>query len=294
MAILINRETKVIIQGITGKESRYHTRLMLDHGTKIVAGVTPGKGGQEVFGIPVYNSVAEVLKDHSIDATGIFVPARLSFQAVSEAIENNIPTIVFITEGVSLFDMMKLRLTAQERRIRIIGPNTPGLLTAGESKIGILASQFVKKGNIGVISRSGTLTAGVCQELLKANLGQTTVVGIGGDPIVGTGYIELLEMFDKDPETEGVVLVGEVGGSLEEEAAEYIKGDFSKPVVALIVGREVPEGKRMGHAGAIIERGRGSARSKVKALEKAGVPVANVSWEIGPLMKVAIKEREEA
>lgn len=290
MGILINRETKVIIQGITGKESRYHTRLMLDYGTRIVAGVTPGKGGQEVFGIPVYSSIADLLKEHSVDVTGIFVPARFSFQAVSEAIENNIKTIVFITEGVPLFDMMKLKLTTQEKGIRIIGPNTPGLLTAGESKIGILAAQFVRRGNIGVISRSGTLTAGVCQELLKENLGQTTVVGIGGDPIVGTGFIELLKMFEKDPETEGVVLVGEVGGNLEEEAAEYIKSDFSKPVVALIVGRNVPEGKRMGHAGAIIERGRGSAKSKIKALEKAGVPVANVPWEIGPLMKEALKE----
>lgn len=290
MSILVNKNTKVIVQGITGNEGQYHTKLMLDYGTNIVAGVTPGKGGQRVLGVNVFNSVKEALAntadgDASGFATALFVPSARCLAAVQEAIDNGIKIIVLITEGLPLNDILKIVSLARKNSVTLIGPNTPGILSVNECKIGILSTHYVKKGSVGVISRSGTLTAEVCQNLTKRNFGQTTVVGIGGDPVIGTNFVDLLKLFEKDDETEAVVIVGEVGGTLEEETAQFIKTTkYPKPVVAFIAGQNVPEGRRFGHAGAIVEGSMGSARSKMEALENAGVRVARVPWEIGNLL----------
>lgn len=290
MSILVNKNTKVIIQGITGKEGVYHTKLMLEYGTNIIGGVTPGKGGQNVLGVPVYNTVKEIISKLNGNtenvATGIFVPAMSCLSAVKEAIDAEIKLVVVITEGVPLSDLLKMVSLARKNKVCLIGPNTPGLLTVDECKIGILATQYMRKGNIGVISRSGTLTAEICQNLLKEGYGQTSVIGIGGDPVTGTGFVELLEKFSDDEETAAVVMVGEVGGSLEEKAAEFILSTkYKKPVVAFIAGQNVPPGRKFGHAGAIIEGNVGSAKSKIDALTHAGVKVAKVPWEIGKILR---------
>ncbi len=293
MSILINKNTKVIIQGITGKEGQYHAKLMLEYGTKIVAGVTPGKGGQSVLGVPVFNTVNEAIQNTAGStaiggtniAAGLFVPAKGCYEALKEAIDNGIKVVVLITEGIPLNDVLKLVSLAKRSGVTLIGPNTPGLLTADECKIGILSTHYVKKGSVGVISRSGTLTAEVCQNLTKQNIGQTTVIGIGGDPVIGTNFVDLLKLFEKDDKTKSIVIVGEVGGTLEEETAEFIRtSKYSKPVVAYIAGQNVPEGRRFGHAGAIVEGSTGTAKSKMDALKGAGVRVARVPWEIGKLL----------
>lgn len=291
MSILINKNTNVLIQGITGKEGSFHTEIMLSYGTKIAAGVTPEKGGNRVSGIPVYNSVKEAMKEHGIDASGVFVPPPFAFSAAREALEAGIRLLILITEGIPVHDTMKIISLAKRNRARVIGPNTPGILTAGEAKIGILATEYIKKGKIGVISRSGTLTVEICQNLIKYGFGQSTVIGIGGDPVVGSSFVDLIKMFERDPETEGIVIVGEVGGTMEEETADYLSSVASvkrKPVVAFIAGQNVPEGKRFGHAGAIIEGNKGTAKSKIKALKNAGVPVARVPWEVGPLLQTQL------
>ena len=286
MSVLINKKTKIMVSGITGKEGSFHTAKMQEAGSQIVCGVTPGKGGMTHLGVPVYNTVAEALENHSIDAAGIFVPSRVARQAVEEAVRAGIKLSVVITEGISPHDTLKFISLAKKNNCRVIGPNTPGILTPGESKIGVLATEFVKKGPVGVISRSGTLTVEICYYLLKNQLGQSSIIGLGGDPVVGTTFLDVYRMFEKDKNTSGIVIVGEIGGTMEEELAEYISASKSKkPTVAFIAGQNAPAGKRLGHAGAIIEGGKGSAQSKIDALSSAGVGIAAVPWEAGSLMK---------
>lgn len=286
MSIFINKNTKILVSGMTGKEGTFHSKKMIDMGTNVVCGVTPGKGGSEHLGVPVYNSVKEALNNHEIDACGIFVPSKFTINAVNEIIEAGIKFGVVITEGICPHDSLKFISNAKRQGVILLGPNTPGLLTPEESKIGVLATEYVKKGNIGVISRSGTLTVEICYYLLKEGFGQSTIVGLGGDPVVGSTFKDVYQLFEEDDETEGVAIVGEIGGTMEEELAEYIKASKNKkPTVVFIAGQNAPEGKRLGHAGAIIERGMGSADSKINAFEEAGVNIAKVPWKMGKLMK---------
>lgn len=284
MSILIDEKTRVLIQGITGKQGTFHAAQMLDFGTRVVAGVSPGREGEAVHGIPVYNTVERAVERHGANASIIFVPAPFAKDAAFEAIAAGIKLVVVITEHVPLHDAMMLKAYARSKNATVIGPNTFGVISPGKSKIGIMPNHIYKPGPIGVVARSGTLSYEIALSLSDAGLGQSTVVGMGGDRIVGLSFIDLLQQFENDDETEAVVLVGEIGGTAEEEAAEFIKG-MSKPVVAYLAGREAPPGKRMGHAGAIIERGRGTYESKVKALEAAGVRVAALPWEVAALMK---------
>lgn len=292
MVILINRDTRVIVQGITGREGSFHTKLMLDYGTKIVAGVTPGKAGLRVHGVPVYDTVREVVENHgAIDASIIFVPARFVSDAVYEAIDNDIKLIVVITEGTPLYDELKFINYARSRGAVIVGPNTPGVISPGECKLGIMPSHVFAKGSIGIVSRSGTLTYEVARELVKGGLGQSTVVGIGGDPVTGLDFIDVYEMFLKDPDTEAVVLIGEIGGDAEERFARYYaKLRFRKPVVAYIAGRTAPPGKRMGHAGAIISMGMGDYASKRKSLEESGITVVDKPSDIVPALNEVMRK----
>jgi succinyl-CoA synthetase alpha subunit len=285
MSILINEETNVLVQGITGRDGSFHARQMVKDGTKVVAGVTPGKGGQKMDEVPVYNSVQDAQKDHRIDATVIFVPAKFAAAAVREAADAKVPLIITITEGVPVLEMLEAYHYVKKQGLRMIGPNCPGLVSPGKSKIGIMPYHIHLPGNIGVISRSGTLTYEVVYNLTKHNLGQSTCVGIGGDPVIGTSFIDALELFEADPDTAGVVVIGEIGGDDEEHAAEFIKTKMTKPVVGFISGRTAPPGKRMGHAGAIISGGKGTPEAKVQAFEAAGVPVANKPDEIPDLLK---------
>ena len=285
MGILIDENTKVLVQGITGRDGSFHAASMLEYGTRVVGGVTPGKGGQEVHGLPVFGSVAEAVQATGADCSVIFVPARFATAALREAADGGIGLIVCITEGVPVLEMLGNYHYIREKGARLIGPNCPGLITPGKSKVGIMPGHIHKPGSIGVISRSGTLTYEVVYNLTLEELGQSSCIGIGGDPVIGTGYIELLEMFETDPQTRGVVLIGEIGGEDEEQAAEYIRSSLSKPVVAFISGRTAPPGKRMGHAGAIISGGKGTAEAKVEAFQEAGVPVADRPDQIPGLMK---------
>ena len=285
MGILIDESTKVLVQGITGRDGSFHAASMLEYGTKVVGGVTPGKGGQEVHGLPVFDSVAEGVKETGADCSLIFVPARFATAALREAADGGVGLVICITEGIPVLEMLGNYHYVREIGARLIGPNCPGLISPGKSKVGIMPGHIHKPGDIGVISRSGTLTYEVVYNLTMKDLGQSTCIGIGGDPVIGSGYIDLLEMFEKDPETIGVVIIGEIGGEDEERAAEYIKSSISKPVVAFISGRTAPPGKRMGHAGAIISGGKGTAEAKVKAFEQAGVPVADRPDQIPELMK---------
>ena len=284
MSILINKETRVLIQGITGNEGVFHTRLMLDYGTRIVAGVTPGKYGEKVHGVPVYDTVKQALENHEIDASGVFVPGILCKNAALEALDGGIKTVVVITEGVPMHDSMIIKSEARDQGAVVIGPNTPGVVSVDECKVGILDTHHVKKGNIGVVSRSGTLTTEITAGLVEAGLGQSTVVGIGGDGVIGSTFLDVYKMFEKDKGTVGVAFVGEIGGTMEEELAAYIGERRTKPAVAFIAGRNVPEGKRLGHAGAIVEGTRGTAESKIQALTEAGVKVGDVPWDLGKLM----------
>jgi len=285
MSILVNRETKVLIQGITGKEGMFHTRLMLEYGTRIVAGVTPGKSGEQVHGVPVYDTVREALQEHEIDASGVFVPGLLAKDAALEAIDSGVGTVVIVTEGVPLHDSMVVKSEAKDRGVTVIGPNTPGVVSVDQCKLGILDTHHVRRGNIGVISRSGTLTTEITAGLVAEGLGQSTVVGIGGDGVIGSTFLDIYRMFEADDDTAAVAVVGEIGGTMEEELAAHIGRKETKPTVAFIAGRNVPEGKRLGHAGAIIEGGQGTAESKIMALTEAGVEVGEVPWDLGRLIK---------
>jgi len=290
MAILVNADSRVLVQGITGREGEFHTRQMLEYGTRVVAGVTPGKGGQEVAGVPVFDTVKQAVRETGANVSCIFVPAPFAPDAILEAADAGVELIVCITEGIPVQDMVRVMSYVKRcTNSRVIGPNCPGLTTAGECKVGIMPGMLFKKGDIGLVSRSGTLTYEIVYELTQAGLGQSTCVGIGGDPIIGTTFIDVLPLFEADPQTKAVVMVGEIGGSDEEIAAEYIKKHMTKPVVGFISGRTAPPGKRMGHAGAIISGGKGSPQSKVAALTDAGVPIADTPSEIPDLVKQVLK-----
>jgi succinyl-CoA synthetase alpha subunit len=289
MSILIDRSTKVICQGITGEQGTFHTRQMVSYGTRMVGGVTPGKGGTDVDGVHVYNTVAEAVKNTGADASVIYVPAPFAADAIMEAADEGLRVIVCITEGIPALDMVKVRRFMEGRHSRLIGPNCPGIITPEECKIGIMPGHIHKKGKVGVVSRSGTLTYEVVDQLTRLGLGQSTCVGIGGDPINGTSFVDILEMFEKDPETEAIAMIGEIGGTAEEEAAEFVKKNVKKPVVGYIAGVTAPKGKRMGHAGAIISGGKGTADEKMEALEKAGVKVTRSPAEIGNTVLEVLK-----
>lgn len=283
MAVFIHDTTKVLVQGITGNQGRFHTQLMQEYGTQIVAGVTPGREGEEVFNIPVYNTVKKAVEEQGADTAILFVPAPFTRDAAFETMEH-LSQVVIITEGVPVHDSMALMARAREKGVRIFGPNTAGLISPGRCKVGIMPSMVFQEGEIGVISRSGTLAYEIAFSLSEAGFGQSSLIGIGGDRIVGTSFVDALTAMEADDETTGVVLIGEIGGEAEEEAALYIAG-MKKPVVAYIAGRTAPEGKRMGHAGAIISGGRGTAQGKIKALQDAGAQVAGIPTEIPDLLK---------
>ncbi len=285
MSILIDENTNVIVQGITGRDGSFHARTMIGDGTKIVAGVTPGKGGQKMDDVPVYNSVKEAQAEHKVDVTVIFVPPKFANAAVIEAADAGVPLIICITEGVPVNEMLDTYHYVRSKGLRMIGPNCPGVISPGKSKIGIMPLKIHKPGRIGVISRSGTLTYEVVHALTTNGMGQSTCVGIGGDPIVGSSFIDLLDLFNKDPDTDAVMMIGEIGGEDEEAAADFIAKNMTKPVAGFISGRTAPPGKRMGHAGAIISGGKGTPEAKVKALEDAGVKVANTPSEIPGILK---------
>ncbi len=292
MAILVGKDTKVIIQGITGKNGSFHARLSKEYGTRVVAGVTPGKAGQSIDGIPVFNSCEDVVKEFGkIDASCIFVPAKFAPDSIIEAVDAGIPLIVVITEGIPTLDFIKVKEYASKKGARIIGPNCPGIVTPGECRIGIMPGYIFRRGFVGVVSRSGTLTYEAVWQITQLGFGQSTCVGIGGDPVVGTSFVEVLEMFENDPETKIVVLIGEIGGKAEEESAQFIKR-MSKPVVAFIAGRTAPEGKRMGHAGAIIMGGSGRWEDKVNALLEAGAIIVKSPSEIGEKVKEVVHKHD--
>ncbi|RME61701.1 MAG: succinate--CoA ligase subunit alpha [Candidatus Dadabacteria bacterium] len=285
MSIFVNKDTKVITQGMTGKSGTFHTKACLEYGTKMVAGVSPGKGGQEHLGIPLFDTVAEAKEATGANTSVIYVPAPYAADAIMEAADAGVELIVCITEGIPVLDMLRVNLFLKSRKSRLIGPNCPGVITPEEAKVGIMPGFIHKKGKVGVVSRSGTLTYEAVFQLTELGIGQSTCVGIGGDPLNGTSFIDCLELFEKDPETEAVVMIGEIGGSAEEEAAEWIKDNMTKPVVAFIAGATAPPGRRMGHAGAIISAGKGTAEEKYKALEAAGVHTVYSPAEIGKRVK---------
>ena len=289
MSILVNKDTRVVVQGITGRDGSFHTRLMLEYGTNVVAGVTPGKKGQKVHGVPVFNTVEEAVQEEGANTSIIFVPAAFAADAILEASYAGIKLVVAITEGIPVSDMVKTLPRLKERGTRLIGPNCPGLITPGEAKVGILPGHIFKRGKIGVISRSGTLTYEIVSHITESGMGESTAIGIGGDPIIGTKFIDLLEMFEKDPETEGIVLIGEIGGTDEQDAARYIKENVTKPVVAFVAGRTAPPEKRMGHAGAIISGSSGTAQEKIEVFESNGVRVAEEPQEVASLIRDALR-----
>jgi len=284
MSVLVDKDTKVICQGITGNQGSFHAEQCMEYGTKVVAGVTPGRGGQEVLGVPVWNTVREAVSDTGADVSMIYVPAPFAASAIVEAIEAGVGLIVCITEGIPVLDMVKVKSALNASESRLIGPNCPGIITSDECKIGIMPGFIHKKGKIGVVSRSGTLTYEAVYQTTQNGLGQSTCIGIGGDPIRGMDFINCLMLFEADPETNGVIMVGEIGGTDEEAAAEYMKTDFSKPVVAYIAGVTAPPGKRMGHAGAIIAGGKGTAADKFRALDAAGATTVRSPAELGSTM----------
>lgn len=285
MSILVNKETKVVCQGITGSTGRFHTELMLEYGTQVVAGVTPGKGGTECLGVPVFDTVVQAVKETGADASVVFVPPSFAGDAVLEAADAGVKLAVCITEGIPALDMARVKRKLREGETLLIGPNCPGIITPGECKIGIMPGYIHKPGKVGILSRSGTLTYEAVWQLTELGIGQSTCIGMGGDPILGMNFTDILALFEQDPGTEAVVLIGEIGGSAEEEAAAYIQGKVAKPVVAFVAGRTAPKGKRMGHAGAIISGGKGTADEKIKILKEAGVAVAESPAEIGSVLK---------
>lgn len=289
MSILVDKYTKVVVQGITGRDGSFHAAQMLKYGTKVVAGCTPGKGGNEVSGIPVYNTVNESVEKEGVNTSCIFVPAAFAPDAIYEGIDAGLELIVCISEGIPAIEIVKATRYMEGKSVRLIGPNCPGIISPDKSKVGIIPGRIVKQGPVGVVSRSGTLTYEIIDHLTKGDLGQSTVIGLGGDSVVGMKFIDYLELFEKDKETEAVVLIGEIGGTDEEDAASFIKEKMSKPVVAFICGLTAPPGKRMGHAGAIISGGTGTAKEKVEAFENAGVPVAREPEEVATLTKKVLK-----
>jgi len=291
MSILVDEKTKVIIQGITGNEGLFHTRQMVEYGTKVVAGVTPGKGGQKIDGIPVFNTVTEAVKETDANASAIFVPPVFAADAVMEAADSGIRIIVCLTEGIPTLDMVMVREYIEGRGSKLIGPNTPGIISPGKCKIGVMAGYIHKQGAVGIISRSGTLTYEVVDQLTKKGIGQSTCVGVGGDQIVGLNYVDLLALFQEDPETKAMIMIGEIGGTAEEEAAQFMEKNVNKPVLSFIAGLTAPPGRRMGHAGAIIAGGKGTAKEKMEALGNAGVRVVRNPALVGEEMDTILKSK---
>lgn len=298
MSILVNKNTKVLVQGVTGSEGTFHTSQMIEYGTLVVAGVTPGKGGTDYRGqgedifqgsIPVYNTVREAVQEHHPNASIIFVPPAFAADAILEAINAEIPLIVCITEGIPVSDMVTVNAALEGSKSRLIGPNCPGIITPGECKLGIMPGFIHKSGSVGVVSRSGTLTYEAVGQLTALGLGQSTCIGIGGDPIIGTRFIDAIKLFNEDPATEAIVMIGEIGGSAEEEAADYIKKNVKKPVIGFIAGQTAPPGRRMGHAGAIISGGKGTAKEKMQAMRDAGIHVVDTPARIGATVAEALK-----
>ena len=289
MSVLVGKETRLLVQGITGREGTFHATQMAEYGTNVVSGVTPGKKGQSVAGIPVFDTVSEAVRETGANTSIIYVPAKFAPDAIYEAVDAGIDLVICITEGVPVVDMVPVFAYVKASGARLIGPNCPGLITPGEAKVGIMPGFIHTPGKVGLVSRSGTLTYEVVDALTKAGLGQSTAIGIGGDPVIGTSFVDALELFQNDPDTEAIVMIGEIGGSDEEEAANFIKDRVTKPMAGFIAGRTAPPGKRMGHAGAIISGGTGTAAEKVAALESAGVRVAESPSQVPGLLKEAIR-----
>ncbi|MBI5035457.1 MAG: succinate--CoA ligase subunit alpha [Chloroflexi bacterium] len=284
MSILIDKKTKLVVQGMTGREGEFHTKQMIEYGTNVVAGMTPGRGGEKVLGVPVFDTVAEAVDKTGANTSIIYVPARGCADSILEAANAGIKLVVCITEGVPVIDMMRVTRRLAEMGTLLVGPNCPGLISPGKSKVGIIPGNICTPGPVGIVARSGTLTYEVIHALTQRKIGQSTCAGIGGDPVHGLGFIEVLEMFENDPQTKAIALIGEIGGTDEQKAADYIKKHMTKPVVAFVAGQTAPPGKRMGHAGAIIEGGTGTAAEKIEAFKKAGVPVARFPGEVAELI----------
>jgi succinyl-CoA synthetase alpha subunit len=285
MSVLVGNDTRLVVQGFTGSEGTFHAEQMIEYGTNVVGGVTPGKGGQKHLGLPVFNTVADAVENEGANTSVIFVPPPFAADAITEAAFAGINVIICITEGIPVSDMIKAKQIVESHDAVLIGPNCPGVITPGEAKIGIMPAMIFEPGNVGLISRSGTLTYEAVDQLTKAGLGQSTAIGIGGDPVIGTTHLDAVKLFQDDPDTEAIVLIGEIGGTAEEEAAAYIKDNVDKPVVAFIAGSTAPPGRRMGHAGAIISGGKGSAQDKKKALRDAGIKVVDSPADIGVTLK---------
>ena len=294
MSVLVDKNTRLIVQGITGKEGTFHTKQMVEYGTQVVGGVTPSKGGTTHEGIPVFNTVADALRETGANASVIYVPPPFAADAIIEAADAGLPLVVCITEGIPALDMVKVKRFLDDKPTRLVGPNCPGVISPGKCKIGIMPGHIHQEGRIGVVSRSGTLTYEAVGQLTALGLGQSTAIGIGGDPIVGTTHTDALKLFQDDPETEGIVMIGEIGGTAEEEAAAYAKANVTKPIVAFIAGQTAPPGRRMGHAGAIIAGGKGTAAEKMRALEEAGIRVVHSPADIGQAMQEALGAKATA
>lgn len=294
MSILVNNKTRLVVQGITGGEGSFHTRQMIEYGTKVVAGVTPGKGGTDFEGIPVYDTVADAVKFQKANTSVIFVPPAFAADAILEAANSGIKVIICITEGIPAADMIKVYSSIKGKDVTLVGPNCPGVISPGQAKVGIMPGFIHKKGRIGVVSRSGTLTYEAVKQLTDQNLGQSTCVGIGGDPVIGSKFVDIIKLFNEDKDTDGIIMIGEIGGTAEEEAAEFIKKNVKKPVVGFIAGRTAPPGRRMGHAGAIISGGKGTAAEKMAAMKKAGIMVVDSPAAMGITMAKAIAKIKSA